>query len=510
MGQSVCGPFRLPSGLLLLRGRCGLGVVLFLLIVRAAIGRSKCLLIPSGSWRPRFWTRPALRKTIITARCPALCMFRSKTALRNRNDSLPDTSLEKVFTEFYRLKNGLEGHPNDETYTDHATIMLVSVVENMCRVKMLQMVGEMHTSKDGSKPDTLDVSVSFLMDTVRKNDWGWAADRDPESAVIGFLKSVKAEERHDGYARLKLVDVDRFVEEVCRKPYPFLKNTILASSYPFQSTRHMMDKFGDVFRGTGYSESDYDGIFMARHALVHSLARDPDARVSAMRRVNMVEKLFKNMLKGHPGTFDRYKGAALADIDPESALRHLKSAMHRLDSDPWARYHLGHVYRKLGNTEDAKRELLEAVEMIGSLRKDMEGRAAHTDYAVADWFRHDMGILAISLGDEMHLLGENGAASTCFEAAVSISDESDPDICVYAAWYQWGVGRFDEAARRLDAALAFKDMDDAKRSKLHCDKGEMLSYLDGRDAEAKECFVLALKLDPDNAEARRRISGLGC
>ncbi len=64
-------------------------------------------------------------------------MSRSKTVLRNRNDSLPDTSLEKVFTEFYRLKNGLEGHPNDETYMDHATIMLVSVVENMCRVKML-------------------------------------------------------------------------------------------------------------------------------------------------------------------------------------------------------------------------------------------------------------------------------------------------------------------------------------------------------------------------------------
>ncbi len=371
------------------------------------------------------------------------------------------------------------------------------------------MVGKMHTSKDGSKPDTMDVLVSFLVDTVRKNDWGWAAGRDPESAVIDFLKSVKAEERHDGYARLKIVDVDRFVEEVCRKPYPFLKNAILASSYPFQKTRHIVDKFGDVFRGTGYNESDYERIFMARHALVHSLARGPDARVLTMRRVNMVEKLFKNMLKDHPGTFDRYKGAALADIDPESALRHLESAIRRLDSDPWARYHLGHVYRKLGNTEDAKRELLEAVKTIGSLRKDMQGRAAHTDYAVADWFRYDTGILAISLGGEMRLLGEDEAASTCFKAAATISGESGPDICVYAAWYQWGVARFDEAARHLDAALDFKDMDDVKRSRLYCDKGEMLSYLDERDAEARECFERALELDPDNEEAHRRLLGLG-
>ena len=53
---------------------------------------------------------------------------------------LPDTSLEKVFTEFYKLKKRLEDHLDDETYTDYATIMLVTIVENVFRVRMLSKV----------------------------------------------------------------------------------------------------------------------------------------------------------------------------------------------------------------------------------------------------------------------------------------------------------------------------------------------------------------------------------
>ena len=422
--------------------------------------------------------------------------------MRNSNDTLPDTSLEKVFSEFYKLKRGLEEHPDDETYTDHATVMLVSVVENMCRVKMLPKVG----TKGYAKPESIFVRVSLLTDTARKNGHDWALpDRDHEKAVREFLESVNAKEC-GGLVQLSVTAIDRFVEDVCGKPKPYLKNDILASSYSFQRTKRIKGEFGDgLFDGTGYSESDYYGMFGARHALVHSMVREPDMPVH--RRVDMVEKLLERLLGDVPGAFNHHRGAALMDDDPKTALKCLSAAACQ-DPDAWTLYRLGCVQCRLGNVAEAKRTFLEAARRIGGLRKEMEGRLAHADNAAADWFRQDMGILAVGMGEEMRRIGEEDSASACFAAAASISGESDADMCVCAAWHQRGVGRFEEAVRCLDLALASKDMGDGKRSILYCDKGDMLSFLDGRAAESRECFEWALEMDAGNAEARRRLSEL--
>ena len=233
--------------------------------------------------------------------------------MKNRNGTLPDTSLEKVFTEFYKLKKRLEGHLDDETYTDYATIMLVTIVENVFRVRMLSKV-------DCLKPDEeIELHFSLLMGVVRESDRGWTlTGQDLEKVVHDSLKPIE-KYVSDDRARLRVGDVDRFVDMACLRPRPYLKNAILASSYTFQNAGSVKREFGkDVFDNTGYSESDYVEMFAARHALVHSFLRAPQPDVGKLvsARFRMVESLFEKLLESAPGTFDRYKGVALVDIDP--------------------------------------------------------------------------------------------------------------------------------------------------------------------------------------------------
>lgn len=422
--------------------------------------------------------------------------------MRNKNDILPDTSLWKVFTEFYKLKKGLDDHPDDETYTDHATIILVTIVENMFRVMMLPKMSCLKPSK------RIGLSVPLLMNMMRESDRGWTLPgQDLEKVVRDALKPI-GECGSGDLVWLRVGDVDRFIDTACPRPRPYLKNTILASSYPFQNVGCIKLEFGEgVFENTGHCEPDYEKMFDARHALVHSLLREPQPKVGrlVLGRVRMVENLFRKLLEGMPGTFDHYKGVALVDTDPGTAIRHLEAAARQANPDWWLHYHLGLAHLKVGSRENAKTAFLEACRKIGGLRKEMEGRRAQADAAASDWMREDMAVLAVSLGAEMTSLDEDDAASECFDCAVSISGEAYPGMCAGAAWYQWGISRFEKAAEYLDVALRSRDLAAGKRAMLYVDKGFMLQLL-GSEGEAKACFEEALKLDPSNESACKHLS----
>ena len=426
--------------------------------------------------------------------------------MKNRNGMLPDTSLEKVFTEFYKLKKRLEDHLDDETYTDYATIMLVTIVENVFRVRMLPKVSYL-------KPDEeIELCLPLLADVVRESDRGRTlTSQDLEKAVHDALESIGNRISNDR-ARLLVGDVDRFVDAACLRPRPYLKNAILASSYTFQSVGSVKREFGkDVFDNTGYSEPDYVEMFAARHALVHSFLRAPQPDVGKLvsARVRMVENLFKKLFEDAPGTFDRHKGVALVDIDPGTALKHLEAAASQTNPDGWLLYHLGLAHVGMNDQESAKTAFLNAGRKIGGLRKEMEGRCAQTDTAASDWMREDMAVLAISLGAEMARFGDDDAASACFDAAVSISGESYPVMCAGAAWYQWDISRFEKAVEYLDVALRSRGLAAGGRATLCVDKGAALQML-GRVDEAAACFKEAQELDPDNVRARKHLSEPCC
>lgn len=415
----------------------------------------------------------------------------------NKNDALPDTSLEKVFAEFYGLKKGLEDNPGAEAHTDLATIMLVSIVENFFRVKMLSRVGCLKPGK------RIGLRVSLLMDVLRGSDRGWTCtDQDLESVVRSALEPI-AEDASKDIVYLCVGGVDRFIDMACPRPRPYLKNEILASSYSFQNTGLVKREFGNnVFDDTGYCESDYKGMFNARHALVHSLMREPQPGMGELvsERVRMVESLFRKLLGCTPGVFDCHKGTALIEIDPETALTCLTAAAEQPDPGGWTHYHLGRTYHKMGNAEGAKTAFLVAVRKIGGLRKDMEGRCAQVDYHVSDFLKLDMAVLSISLGEEMRLLGEDDAAVACFDVAVSIAGEEYPDVCTWAAWHHVGVLRYREAIACLDVALRHNGAIAGKLAQVYHDKGSILQLL-GQDGEAEKCFGKALELDSANEEA---------
>ena len=427
----------------------------------------------------------------------------ARKRLVNKNDTLPDTSLERVFAEFYKLKKGLEDHPGDETYTDHATIILVTIVENMLRVRMLPRTNAL---ADDWK---VTLRVPLLVDAAWGSDGGEGlAGRDHVKAVSDYLESIGK----DGSAErvcLRAGDIDRFIDAVCPKPEPYLKNTILASSYTFQNVKSIKDEFEEVFVDTGHPESDYAEMFNARHALVHSLLREhrPEADGLALKRVHIVEALFRRLLQDTPGVFDLYKGVALVDIDPEEALAHLEAAAKQAGGNGWTSYHLGRAYRKTGDTENAKAELLKAAKNIGDLRKEMEGRLAHTDYAVREWMKFDTALLALCLGMEMERLGDDGAAAECFMCAVSINGESYPELYVWAAWQLEGISRFEDAIWCLDRALGCEDLTVEKRADAYNDKGVMLRLL-GQEGRARTCFEKALELNPAHPRASKHLSEL--
>lgn len=431
------------------------------------------------------------------------------TQLRNKNHELPDNSLEKVFTEFYRLREGLVGHLDGEVNTDHATTMLVTIVENMCRVMMRQRAG----SLDNYREVTL--QIPLLVSVARESDKGWIlTDRDHEKGVRHFLKSIgKDVGKSSLYVKLRVREVDQLIEAVCSKPKLYLKNTILATSYNFQSVEGVKRVKKSVFDDTHYTKSDYKEMFDTRHDLVHSLLRKPQPEASGLVRkwVCMVENLFEVLLKDLPGMFDHYKRVALVDIDTKTSIKHLKAAADKPGSNEWTSYHLGRAYANIGDMENAKTELLKACRKVGDLRKEMEGRCAHVDPAAADQLRLDMAVLILNVGMEVERLGEDDAASECFDEAVLICGESHADLCVWAAWLQYGLNRFGEAVEYLSLAIDKTDgfWEGRRRATLYNDKGSMLSML-GRDGEAKACFEEALRLDPSLGEASKRLLELDC
>ena len=425
----------------------------------------------------------------------------ARKRLVNRNYELPDTSLEKVFAEFYKLKKRLEEHPFDEVYTDHATIMLVTIVENMLRVRMLPRTDALPNDRK------VTLRVPLLVVVACESCGGAPADWEPGKAVSDYLESIEKDGSTESVS-LCVGDIDRIIDAVCPNPEPYLKNRILASAYTFQSVKSIKDEFGEeVFSDTGHPESDYAEIFDARHALVHSLLREhrPVADGLVLKRVRIVEDLFRRLLRDDPGVFDLYKGAALVDIDPAEALTHLEAAAKQTSSGGWKFYHLGRAYRKTGGTEKAKAELLKAAKNVGGLLREMEGRRAHADGATREWVKFDTALLTLCLGMELERLGDDDAAAECFACAVSINSESYPELYVWAAWQLEGISRFEDAMWCLDRALDCKGLVGEQRAEAYADKGTMLRLM-GQDGKARACFEKALELDPAQPGANKRLS----
>ena len=241
------------------------------------------------------------------------------------------------------------------------------------------------------------------------------------------------------------------------------------------------------------------------HSLLRTHRTEADGLV--LRRVRIVEDLFRRLLRDTPGMFDRCKGAALVDIDPEEALAHLEAAAMQAGGNRWTLYHLGRAHRKTGGAEKAKAHLLKATRNMGGLLKEMEGRRAHTDDAMREWLKFDTALLALCLSMEMERLGDDDAAAECFACAVSISGKSHPELYVEAAWQLEGISRFEDAIWCLDRALGCEGLTAERRAEAYGDKGAMLHHL-GQDGKARTCFEKALELKPARPGVSRRLAEL--
>lgn len=431
----------------------------------------------------------------------------NKDTWTNKNAVLPDTSLANVFMEFYRLKNGLENNPNDLTYTDNATIMLVSIVENACRVKMA-MLAERDLNQNKKK---ISLSIPLLVDVVRDSDTGWTLDdQDYEEVVNNTLARMGCELKRDRVNMCDRVsmrddDIELFVNKACPRPKPYIKNRILASSSPpFQKVLHVTREFGDgILDSTGYSKSDYKEMFDARHMLVHSLMRDPNSRNSVQKWVKMVEKFLKKLLCGSNNEFNWHKGAALVDIDPEMALKHLNAAASLPHTNLWLLFYIAIAHIKLGHKQDAVEALQKVVYGVNCLLKEVEDGRAHKNMVVS-MLKYDLAVLCISIAVDVERYGYEAAAF--LDSAVSIAGLEYPDVCIWAAWYHEGSSRYIEAIDCLNVALHRKDTAADKLAQVYHDKGLILQLL-GQDNKAKKCFERASELDPTNEVTRRHISG---
>ena len=110
--------------------------------------------------------------------------------------------------------------------------MPVTVVENVLRVRMLPGTNAMADDWKAT------LRVPLLADAAWGSGGGGLAGRDHMKAVSGYLESIGK----DGSAErvcLRAGDIDRFIDAVCPKPEPCLKNTIPASSHTFQNVKNI-------------------------------------------------------------------------------------------------------------------------------------------------------------------------------------------------------------------------------------------------------------------------------
>ena len=225
----------------------------------------------------------------------------------------------------------------------------------------------------------------------------------------------------------------------------------------------------------------------------------------ALGRAQAAAEAFRS-LTGEPGVEAAARfglGRALAAAgDPEAAVPELRRTLELQPDATQVHYALGQAYRRLGRMDEARRHLSLSGEggvrfpdpYVDSLASAARGGAFHK-------FRGDQAVQAGRLNDAAEAYRRAAAAEPA-----SVSYRKSLGLTLY------GLGRADEAARELEAALDLEP--DLPAAQVPVERARLRYALGGIAAnrgaaeDALRHFREAARLDPGYADAHLQIGNL--
>ena len=258
------------------------------------------------------------------------------------------------------------------------------------------------------------------------------------------------------------------------------KETLIASSYSFQSVEEIKEKMEkhNVKNPFGMSsensdiEEKFDKLFQLRHSIVHSVVH---ANIEMRKYYEMTENLIKNVLsKVHKNNvFFTLKSHALGSLGRhEEALTCIDEGLKLDPKDDFLHLSKGYSLGKLGRHEEALVYLDEGLKL-----------------------KPTNGYTHFYKGRSLAELGRYKEALVCLDEGLGLT----PDVAL--AYAAKGIS-FEKLHSYEDALVCFNKALELglKRVYVYIHKGLSLAEL-GRHEEALVCFNKALELDPDSVLA---------
>ena len=287
--------------------------------------------------------------------------------MRNRNKILPNQTLIKTFVELYQLEESIADTAK-ECQKNYAIVRMVTIVEQFFReIVRLKMRKMPELIPDNS----ISLEKSLIIDAFRQYGFGWPGSEcmDYEELVEDFITENQkhgVKRLPDSSISMKHTIIDELIKHVGKHHTLGLKELLISSSFPFQSTHSIennMKRFGiSVFvneqASMGLKKEDYDELFDARHMAVHTFNKTGlDIKTYQERIWCMFEYVLNNLSTGSV-SFDFLKVAALHEtkryveaIKCSHNVVPTKSTNHRLH------YFVGDSFREINDYQSAKKHL---------------------------------------------------------------------------------------------------------------------------------------------------------
>ena len=401
----------------------------------------------------------------------------------NRNKILPNQTLIDAFVELSRLEE-LTTNTMKEYQKIYVTIRMVTIVEQFFReIVRLQINKKPKLIPD----DSIILEKSLIIDAFKQGRRGWPGGEyvDYEQLVEDFItenqnNGVKLQP--SGSISMKPSIIDKLIEHFGKHHTFGLKELLISSSFPFQSTRSIENNmrhfeilvFSNERMPTSLKKEDYDELFDARHMVVHTFNKTGLDIKTYQERIWCMFEYVLNNLSTVSVSFDFLKVAALHEtkrymeaIKCSHNVVPTKSTNHRLH------YLVGDSFREIDDCQSAKKHLAMALGqeiLVEYLANDNNRQKKDPDEV--EHMLLDIAFLYTSIGESYVAMKEHDLAVKSLKCAIQTNPRNSiiyylvgfffMRICEYALAEQCfreilSLDPDDKLARlNLETALKFK------------------------------------------------------
>ena len=433
--------------------------------------------------------------------------------MRNRNKILPNQTLIKTFVELYQLEESMADTAK-ECQKNYAIVRMVTIVEQFFReIVRLKMRKMPELIPDNS----ISLEKSLIIDAFRQYGFGWPGSEcmDYEKLVEDFITENQkhgVKRLPDSSISMKHAIIDELIKHVGRHHTLGLKELLISSSFPFQSTHSIENNmkrfdilvFANEQAFMGLKKEDYDELFDARHVVVHTFNKTGlDIKIYLERIWRMFEYVL-NRLPAGSVSFGLLKVAALHETKRYmEAIEYLHNVVPGKLINDWLCYYIGDSFREIHDYPSAKNhlamalvqaQLIECAAKCDNRQKKNPNEVEHVLF--------DISLLYNAIGESFVEMKEHDLAVKSLTCAM----KANPGF----VYLYYSVGFF--FTRICEYALA----EQCYRKIISLAPDDAWAYIElgtvflysNKTPQAKECYTKAVKLDPNNDVARNWLNSL--